>query len=271
MELKEGDYVGVNNVNFGLFGVGKITSGYKFKKGIHNTGSEDTNEFYSHYRTVDWVVKDYYSKEELIGEGDTLWQPFGTIGTLFEELPPYIKRLLGEPVQKSTPKITFVAPEYLKNLVKSINILKKDNQHQERAHESLVEDFFTLIGYEKHEDIRYRQGRVDITIYGDNRPLLLSEVKRDWNLNWRTHAGDLKQAYGYSLDKGIRFILLTNGDYYALFDRLKGLSYESNLIGEFQLSALNDSEALLIERLKKEALMKPNISEILKHISQSFE
>ena len=93
--------------------------------------------------------------------------------------------------------------------------MRRDPAHQERAHESLVEDFLVLLGYQKHSDIKYRQSRIDITVWDNENPLLLLEVKREWNLNWETHASELKQAYGYSYDKGIRYILLTNGDYYA--------------------------------------------------------
>lgn len=97
----------------------------------------------------------------------------------------------------------------------------------------MVEDFLCCLGYEKHKHIKYRQGRLDITIFNDEKPILLLEVKKDWNLSFETHVNEVNQAYRYSLEKGIRYIILTNGDYYALFDRIKGLSTESNLIGEF--------------------------------------
>lgn len=54
---------------------------------MHNSGAEDEDEFYSHYRQVEWIIKDYYKKEDLIGEGETSWQPYGTVGALYDELP----------------------------------------------------------------------------------------------------------------------------------------------------------------------------------------
>ena len=100
---------------------------------------------------------------------------------------------------------------------------------------------------------------------------MLLEVKRDWDLGWERNADALKQAYGYSYDKGIRYIILTNGDYYAIFDRLKGLSYEKNLVSEFQLTALIKDDIEFIDKLRKEYLTKPNISEIFKNLSEMFE
>ena len=44
LKLGYGDYVAVNNVNHGLFGVGILRSGYKFEKGKHDTGSGDQDD-----------------------------------------------------------------------------------------------------------------------------------------------------------------------------------------------------------------------------------
>ena len=274
MALEVGDIVAANNVNAGLFGVGRITSNYKFKLHIHDTGDEIIERYYSHYRDVDWFIKDYLPAKSILMQGEKLWPPYGTTGTLEPELPNYIKRLLGEetpePAQEPEPTEEII-PDYLANLIKHITLLKKDNAHLERAHESLVEDFLVLLGYEKHSDIKYRQSSIDITIWNDEKPMLLLEVKRDWSLSYETHASAVKQAYGYSCDKGIRYIVLTNGDYYAIFDRLKGLSYEKNLVGEFQLTMLSKDNLFLIEKLKKENLTQPNLSEIFNNLSEIFD
>jgi predicted Mrr-cat superfamily restriction endonuclease len=58
LTLERGDYVAVPNVAWGLFGVGMVTSDYKFKENVHDIGCDDKSEFYSHYRDVDWLVKD---------------------------------------------------------------------------------------------------------------------------------------------------------------------------------------------------------------------
>ena len=271
LSLNVGDYVAVNNAYFGLFGIGVVTSAYQFQEFKHDTGASDREEFYSHLRKVEWKYTNYVRRKDVLGSGETGWPPYGTTGTLQDEIPPYIRRLLGESPPAKSVKINYVVPDYLKPVVQAVEGLKIDSAHQERAHESLVEDFFCAIGYEKHRDIKYRQGRVDISIWAGNNPLVVVEVKKDWNLSLYNNPGAVQQAYNYALDQGTRYVLVTNGDYYVVFDRFKGLSYSSNVIGEFRLTALEEDHLSIIEQLKRENLIKPNLEELFKNLSESFK
>jgi len=76
--------------------------------------------------------------------------------------------------------------------------------------------------YQKHKEIKYRQGRVDITLESAGRPLAIVEVKRAWDLSAQTGMDAVKQAYGYAHDRGVRYVIVSNGDTYMLYDRLKG-------------------------------------------------
>jgi hypothetical protein len=62
----------------------------------------------------------------------------------------------------------------------------------------------------------------------------------------------------------------TNGDIYILYDRLKGLSWDSNLLGEFRLTALQDEDLALVERLRPQQLANPDIAEAFRHLAESF-
>jgi len=269
LSLNVGDYVAVNNTNHGLFGIGVVTSAYRFETYKHDTGADDREEFYSHFREVEWKYTDYVRRKDILSPGETAWRAFGTVGSLQDELPPYIKRLLGETPETELPQI--VVPDYLESVVRAVERLKADPNHQERAHESLVEDFFCAIGYVKHTDIKYRQGRVDISIWDGKTPLVIVEVKRDWNLSLYTSPAVVQQAYIYALDQGTRYVVVTNGDYYVVFDRLKGLSYSSNVIGEFRLTAPEKEELSIIDRLKRDSLTKPNLEELFIHLSETFK
>jgi len=269
LTLEVGDYVAVNNTNAGLFGIGVISSGYKYKKDKHETG--DPEVFYAHYKDVEWKYTDYVRRKDIISPGETGWKPFGTVGSLEDEVPPYIRRLLGEMPPKQPLKKKYVVPDYLRGIIGSIKKLRSDPEHQERAHESLVEDFFCALGYEKHRDIRYRQGRVDISIWEGDNVLVVVEVKRDWNLSLYNSPEDVLQAYKYALDRGSRYVILTNGDYYAIFDRLKGLSSSSNLVGEFRLTALEEDEEVIIQRMSRNKLLKPDLEELFRYLSESFK
>jgi MoxR-like ATPase len=94
-ELEPGDYVAVNNSNDGLFGVGIIQSRYKFDLRKHDTGADDEEHFYPHYRDVEWIHTEYARRTSLVAEGETSWVPRATVGAVCPELPPYIIRLLG--------------------------------------------------------------------------------------------------------------------------------------------------------------------------------
>jgi len=182
LSLKVGDYVAVNNTNHGLFGVGKITSGYKFELGKHDSG--DGEDLYPHYRDVEWIKTSFMPRTSLVSEGETPWQPYGTVGKVYPELPPYIARLVGISPPTTPKPIANKRPAFLKSVIEAVETLRKEREHKERAHESLVEDFFVALGYRKHTDIKYRQGRVDIKIETDGLTLLIAEVKAVWDLSF---------------------------------------------------------------------------------------
>jgi hypothetical protein len=48
------------------------------------------------------------------------------------------------------------------------------------------------------------------------------------------------------------------------------LSWESNLIGEFQMTALVQEDLALIERLRPARLSFPDLGEALRHMAESF-
>jgi len=269
LSLDRGDYVAVNNTNHGLFGVGIIESGYKFQLLKHDTGTEDPEQFYSHYREVKWLNTTYTPRTALVSEGETAWQPYGTVGKVHSELPPYIARLLGLTTQIKSG-IAIIRPAFLESVIQTIETLRKEPGHAERAHESLVEDFFVALGHRKHKDIKYRQGRVDIALEKGDRTILVVEVKPGWDLSRYNGTSAIKQAYGYAHDQGVRYVLVTNGDTYILFDRLKGLSWESNLLGEFRLTALQEEDLALVERLRPQRMANPDMAEAFRHLAESF-
>jgi predicted Mrr-cat superfamily restriction endonuclease len=275
LNLEKGDYVAIPNVNFGIFGVGIVTSGYKFKENIHDTGSGEKKHFYSHCREVEWLVKNYHESSEILLEGEKAWQPFGTVGKLQNHVPAYIARLVGLPPETISPRLAKhakIRPEFLTALIERIEVFRKDEEHQERDHESLVEAFFVSIGYARQADLKFRRGHIDLIIGADGLRLAVVEVKRTWDLDYD---GDnaikaRKQAYQYAHETGMRYVLVTNGDDYMLFDRLKGLSWETNLLAEWKLTALRDEDLTMIDRLRPERLSKPSLTELFQYLSEAF-
>lgn len=270
LKLDQGDYVAVTNASHGLFGIGEITSDYRFELYRHDTGSDAEQSGYSHLRDVEWKVTSYLRREDIVGESETAWEPYGTVSTIKEELPVYVKRILGEsPPTGETPS-SIEAPEELAPVVESIERLKADPKHKERAHESIVEDFFVALGHKKHENIKFRRGRMDLSLWEGGQPVVIVEVKKDWGISPYSHSKAFKQAYGYALEQGGRYIVVTNGDDYVLTDRLKGLTLEENVIGHFQLSALQEGDLELIDRLRPERMAETNVRELFEHLSEAF-
>jgi hypothetical protein len=270
ISLKIGDYVAVNNANAGLFGVGIIESGYQFKLKGHDTGTNDHEEFYSHLRKVKWVFTTYVRRKDVLEKDETGWQPYGTMGIICEEIPLYIRRLLGEKPPAAPITVKFDTPDFLRPLIERIVNFRKEDDHHERGHESLVEDFFVILGYKKDADIKYRLGRIDISLWNGKRQLAVVEVKRDWNMSMNNAADAVKQAYWYAHETGSRLVIVTNGDDYLLFDRIKGLSLNSNMIGQFRLSSLVEDDIQTISRLRLDSLKHPNVQEVLNNISECF-
>lgn len=271
LALRPGDYLAVNNVNHGLFGVGEVRSTYKYEKGKHDSGASEPEHLYSHYVDVNWVVTSYTSRRALLAEGETTWKPYGATGALLDSLPSYVARLLVKPPEGVTAPATHLRPDWLETVLQSIEILKRDTQHQERAHESLVEDFLYALGYKKHENILYRQGRLDITLRVNGSSVALLEVKRAWDLNIHTGLGAVRQAYNYALTHGIRHVVVTNGDTYLIFDRLKGLTYEANQVAQFQLSSLEEDDLQAIDALRPENLPNPKLEALFRNLAECFQ
>ncbi len=134
-EVKPGDYVGVNNVSDGLFGVGVIQSDYKFQLRKHDPGDADPDnpgEFFSHYRDVKWIKTEYMRRTSLVCEGEPNWTPYRAVGKVFEELPPYIARLVGIAPSTAALETGTVRPAEFKLVIEAIEVLRKEREHRER-------------------------------------------------------------------------------------------------------------------------------------------
>ena len=79
--------------------------------------------------------------------------------------------------------------------------------------------------------------------------MVIVEVKRDWGLS-QTSRDVVNQAYAYALDSGAPFVVITNADYYALFDRRRGLARNDNFVAEFRLTALSEEDLKVVESLR---------------------
>jgi len=154
------------------------------------------------------------------------------------------------PSSNDVKQQVYLEPKHLKHVISYIKELMKDTENKERGHEALVERFFEALGYSPVSEIKFRQGHVDIQIQVNGTPKAIIEVKRNWSLT-RHDVKVLKQAFGYAGEHGVRTVIISNGDYYAIFDRnLPGLHYDDSFIGEFRLTRLTEECLQFIDWLK---------------------
>jgi hypothetical protein len=106
------------------------------------------------------------------------------------------------------------------------------------------------MGYVPLQDIKHRQGYIDISIHSDGAVRIVNEVKRDWGLS-RHDAKAVDQAYRYANRSGARLVVVTNGDYYAFFDRDRGRSIDENFVAEFRLSNLASKDLETLNLLRR--------------------
>jgi hypothetical protein len=138
-----------------------------------------------------------------------------------------------------------------KGLIERVKTLKDQDGHSERDNESLVESFYELLGYKRNNQIRFRTGHVDVLIQSEGEPKIVNEVKRRWGLH-RGEKNVLRQAFGYASINAAPLVVITNGDYYALYNQEReGLGVEAKFEGEFYLSDLKEQDIKIIEILKK--------------------
>lgn len=165
---------------------------------------------------------------------------------LIDELKGYVEEQV---TSKSGRRPAPTSSDWLLPLLQNIDILQRDGRHQERAHEDLVRQFLELLGLRIHDEIIFRQGYIDVCIRQNGKIILVVEVKRDWNLSRRSVQA-LRQAYGYAQEKGVAHVAITNGVYYAFFNRNKGLDYESNFECEFHLTDFPRPEPSIVTRIR---------------------
>ena len=164
--------------------------------------------------------------------------------------------MLDGPAFPAKPEVPSASlrPDWLRPLIQEIEALRRDSKHLERAHEALVESLFQMLGFERFVEIRFREGRVDVRLEVDGSTLAVAEVKRDWSLS-RHDKAVVEQAYRYAQETGARYVVVSNGDYYAWFDLRKGLGYDQQFTGDFVLSQLSSENVEFLEGLRREALL----------------
>jgi hypothetical protein len=157
---------------------------------------------------------------------------------------------LGEAASKPTAYVPVgrrsveVPPDY-------ISVVREFRDRGEEEKRQLVAQFFhQVLGYKrvrvrsehKHNDVRVNDRR--------DQPWLVVEVKRLLDSERERRAAK-RQGFDYAHRHGMRFVIISDGDYYEVFDRCAGqrLRYDEMRQGSFHLSALRQRDSDLLSLL----------------------
>lgn len=140
-----------------------------------------------------------------------------------------------------------VPPEY-------VSLVREFRDRGEEEKRQLVAQFFhEILGYKrarirsehKHNDVRVHDRR--------DKPWLVVEVKPRLETE-RDRRAARRQGFDYAHRLGMRFVVISDGDYYEVFDRCCGerLRYDEMRQGGFYLTALRSRDADLLGLLSSE-------------------
>ena len=149
----------------------------------------------------------------------------------------------------------FIVPDWLRPITDRIKSLRRQTDHTESDHEAIVEELFRVLGYTPTDEIKFQRGRIDIIIAINNKPLITIEVKRDWNSS-KKNTAYVQQAFNYSNEIGTRFVVVTNGDRFLIYDKKRGYSLDGMLSAKFELTKLDDEGLRSLESLKKSTVIR---------------
>jgi hypothetical protein len=233
--------------SYGYKSISSITGDYHYSKAYHKKAWPQIKE--QHFKFLELAAEKY---KKLHSKSLEKHSPgvLKYIGVLDRGVNGVVKRPEPNTKKPSELKTGSLTVNSFKSVIKDINLLKKDRSHTEKAHEVLVASFYEKLGYESFTDIKYQTAQIDIAIETKKRILIVNEVKRSWHLSDNMDKA-LRQAYLYALKVGAKYVVITNGDYYAIFDRDKGRSYDDHFVGDFHITELTKDKLDLIRILMK--------------------
>jgi hypothetical protein len=154
-------------------------------------------------------------------------------------------------VDKAPPPVagTISVPDWLTSVIECVRRLWSQPRSFEREHEHCVAKFFEALGCDARVEIRFQRSNMDISISKNGRVLAVVEVKSDRSLTAANRAV-LNQAFGYANRTGSPIVIISNANYYVVYDRARSLSLEQQFVAEFHLLSLNEAAIKSIENLK---------------------
>jgi hypothetical protein len=127
--------------------------------------------------------------------------------------------------------------------------VKASRDLPERNMEDLVKELFIRLGHSP-SSIVFQVGHIDVSVRGrDGAPFLVAEVKRSLRSKPERDSA-LRQAFDYANKTGAPLVVITDADFYEIYDRRSGLDHVSMLKAKFQLTQLQQFDLTGFELLR---------------------
>src|SRR5439155_25384143 len=147
-----------------------------------------------------------------------------------------------KPIAPATARVSVQVPQAYISLVQDFR-----DRGEEEKRQLVAQFFYEVLGYKrsrvrsehKHNDVRVHDRR--------DQPWLVVEVKPLLETN-RDKRAALRQGFDYAHRLGMRFVVISDGDFYEIYDRCTGsrLRYDEMRHGSFQITSLRTRDSDLL-------------------------
>jgi hypothetical protein len=119
----------------------------------------------------------------------------------------------------------------------------------ERNIEDVVKDLLLRLGHTSNL-IVFQKGRIDLILQDSNgRVVAVFEVKRSIASS-SEKAAARRQAMDYAAQTGAPILVITDADRYEIYDRRRGLDFETMFCGGFQLTEFAAADCMVLDLLR---------------------
>lgn len=138
------------------------------------------------------------------------------------------------------------AEEYLQRIPELIDL-------PERNHEDAVKNLLVSLGHDPNR-IRFQSGHMDLQVQDHTgKSVIVVEVKRSIASEPQRNSA-IRQGFDYANRAGARFVVISDADRFEVYDRTRGLDYESMLCGKFQLTNFSQSDSDVLDLLRPQTV-----------------
>lgn len=119
----------------------------------------------------------------------------------------------------------------------------------ERNMEDVVKAFLLQLGHAESA-VAFQVGHVDVRVNDEHgKGRIVVEVKKSLRIE-KVRQDALRKGFDYAGRVGAPLVVITDADTYEVYDRSRGMDYDSMLCGQFQLTRFNHADGTVLDLLR---------------------